>query len=65
MRARFVRARTRSQFPGMSFSWDDGDSGVQLRVFGWLILVLFIPLLGMLIYFIARPDEFVVDDALV
>lgn len=29
-----------------------------LGKFGWVILVLFIPLLGMLIYFIARPDVF-------
>jgi hypothetical protein len=28
-----------------------------LGKFGWLMLVLFLPLLGMLIYFIARPDE--------
>ena len=27
-----------------------------LGKFGWLILVLFIPLLGMLIYYIARPE---------
>lgn len=27
-----------------------------LGKFGWLILVLFLPLLGMLIYFIARPN---------
>jgi len=27
-----------------------------LGKFGWLLLVLFIPILGMLIYFIARPD---------
>jgi hypothetical protein len=26
---------------------------------GWLMLVLFIPLIGMLIYFVARPDVFV------
>jgi hypothetical protein len=30
-----------------------------LGKFGWLILVLLIPLIGMLIYFIARPDVFV------
>ena len=30
-----------------------------LGKFGWLILVLFIPLIGMLIYFIARPDYLV------
>ena len=29
-----------------------------LGKFGWLVLVLFVPLLGMLIYFIARPDSF-------
>ena len=29
-----------------------------LGKFGWLMLVLFLPLLGMLIYFIARPDSF-------
>ena len=29
-----------------------------LGKFGWLMLVLFVPLLGMLIYFIARPDSF-------
>ena len=28
-----------------------------LGKFGWLMLVLFLPILGMLIYFIARPDE--------
>ena len=28
-----------------------------LGKFGWLILVLFLPLIGMLIYFIARPDD--------
>jgi hypothetical protein len=28
-----------------------------LGKFGWLMLVLFVPLLGMLIYFIARPDD--------
>ena len=27
-----------------------------LGKFGWLLLVLFIPILGMLIYFIARPN---------
>jgi len=31
-----------------------------LAKFGWLMLILFIPIIGMLIYFIARPDEFVV-----
>jgi len=30
-----------------------------LGKFGWLMLVLFIPIIGMLIYFIARPDVFV------
>jgi hypothetical protein len=30
-----------------------------LGKFGWLMLVLFIPLIGMLIYFMARPDVFV------
>ena len=29
-----------------------------LGKFGWLVLVLFIPLLGILIYFIARPDDY-------
>jgi hypothetical protein len=29
-----------------------------LAKFLWVLLVLFIPLLGMLIYFIARPDSF-------
>lgn len=34
-----------------------------LGKFGWLVLVLFLPLLGMLIYFIARPpDESYVED---
>jgi len=34
-----------------------------LGKFGWLVLVLFLPLLGMLIYFIARPpDESFVED---
>lgn len=28
-----------------------------LGKFGWLMLVLFLPIIGMLIYFIARPDE--------
>jgi hypothetical protein len=28
-----------------------------LAKFLWLLVVLFIPLLGMLIYFIARPDD--------
>ena len=27
-----------------------------LGKFGWLLVALFIPILGMLIYFIARPD---------
>ncbi len=27
--------------------------------FLWLLLILFVPIIGMLIYFIARPDEFV------
>ena len=26
--------------------------------FLWLLLILFLPIIGMLIYFIARPDEF-------
>jgi len=26
-----------------------------------VLLILFIPIIGMLIYFIARPDEFLVD----
>lgn len=35
-----------------------------LAKFLWLLVVLFIPLLGMLIYFIARPpDESFVEDA--
>jgi hypothetical protein len=29
-----------------------------LGKFLWLLLVLFLPLLGMLIYFIVRPDDF-------
>jgi len=29
-----------------------------LAKFLWVLLVLFIPLIGMLIYFIARPDSF-------
>ena len=33
-----------------------------LGKFGWLILVLFIPLIGMLIYFIARPNFIAVDE---
>ena len=34
-----------------------------LGKFEWLVLVLFLPLLGMLIYFIARPpDESFVED---
>ena len=28
-----------------------------LGKFGWLVLILFLPLLGMLIYFIARPSD--------
>ena len=32
-----------------------------LAKFLWLLLILFIPIIGMLIYFIARPDEFLVD----
>ena len=28
-----------------------------LGKFGWLMLVLFVPIFGMLIYFIARPDD--------
>ena len=31
---------------------------IALGKFGWVIPVLFIPLIGMLIYFIARPDVF-------
>jgi hypothetical protein len=35
-----------------------------LAKFLWLLLILFLPLLGMLIYFIARPpDETFVEDA--
>ena len=35
-----------------------------LTKFLWVLLILFLPLLGMLIYFIARPDDFeVVADA--
>ena len=35
-----------------------------LAKFLWVLFVLFVPLLGMLIYFIARPDDFeVVADA--
>jgi len=30
-----------------------------LGKFGWLLLALFLPLLGMLIYFMVRPDDFV------
>jgi len=29
-----------------------------LAKFLWLLLILFLPIIGMLIYFIARPDEF-------
>jgi hypothetical protein len=29
-----------------------------LGKFGWVLLILFLPLLGMLIYFMARPDDF-------
>lgn len=29
-----------------------------LTKFLWLLLILFVPLIGMLIYFIARPDVF-------
>jgi len=32
-----------------------------LAMFLWLLLILFLPIIGMLIYFIARPDEYVVD----
>lgn len=32
-----------------------------LAKFLWLMLILFLPIIGMLIYFIARPDEFLVD----
>jgi hypothetical protein len=32
-----------------------------LAKFLWLLLILFIPIIGMLIYFIARPDEFLVE----
>jgi hypothetical protein len=28
-----------------------------LAKFGWLMLILFLPILGMLIYFIARPSD--------
>jgi hypothetical protein len=28
-----------------------------LAKFGWLVLILFLPLIGMLIYFIARPTD--------
>ena len=32
-----------------------------LSKFLWLLLILFIPIIGMLIYFIFRPDEFLVE----
>ena len=32
-----------------------------LAKFLWLLLILFIPIIGMLIYFIARPEEFLVE----
>jgi hypothetical protein len=32
-----------------------------LAKFLWLMLILFLPILGMLIYFIARPDEYLVE----
>lgn len=32
-----------------------------LAKFGWLMLILFLPILGMLIYFMARPDEYLVE----
>jgi hypothetical protein len=32
-----------------------------LAKFGWLILVLFLPLLGMLIYFVARPADAAIE----
>ena len=32
-----------------------------LAKFLWLLLILFIPIIGMLIYFIFRPDEFLVE----
>lgn len=32
------------------------DEGA-LAKFGWLMLILFIPILGMLIYFVARPTD--------
>jgi len=37
-----------------------------LGKFGWLMLVLFLPIIGMLIYFIVRPDEWeiAVDEGL-
>lgn len=33
-----------------------------LAKFLWLLLILFVPIIGMLIYFIARPDEYEVVD---
>jgi hypothetical protein len=36
------------------------DEGA-LAKFLWLLLILVIPILGMLIYFIARPDEFALE----
>jgi hypothetical protein len=32
-----------------------------LAKFGWLILVLFVPLLGMFIYFLARPADAAIE----
>ncbi len=32
-----------------------------LAKFGWLLLILFVPIIGMLIYFIARPDDYLVE----
>lgn len=41
------------------------DEGA-LTKFLWLLLILFLPLLGMLIYFIARPaDEDLIEDSMV
>jgi hypothetical protein len=33
------------------------DEGA-LTKFLWLLLILFLPIIGMLIYFIVRPDDF-------
>ena len=35
-----------------------------LAKFLWLLLILFLPIIGMLIYFIARPDEFELESAI-